>query len=337
MNKMIRVAINGYGRIGRNVLRALYESNREQEIKIVAINDLAPANVNTHLTQYDSVHGIFGKKVTLAENTLIIDNDEIALVQERDPANLPWADLAVDIVLECTGLFTSREAAAKHIEAGAKRVIVSAPGTDMDATVVHGVNSDVLNADSIIISNASCTTNCLAPVAKALNDTIGIEQGSMTTIHAYTNDQNLSDVYHSDLYRARSATQSMIPTKTGAAKAVGLVLPELAGKLDGMAVRVPTINVSLVDLTFIAKRDTTAEEVNAAVKAAAEGAMAEVLEYNEAPLVSIDFNHNPASSVFDSTQTKVDGKLVKVMAWYDNEWGFSNRMLDQVTALGKFL
>ncbi|MFY8349622.1 type I glyceraldehyde-3-phosphate dehydrogenase [Pseudoalteromonas sp. SSM20] len=334
---MIRVAINGYGRIGRNVLRALYESNREQEIKIVAINDLAPANVNAHLTQYDSVHGIFGKKVTLAENTLIIDNDEIALVQERDPANLPWADLAVDIVLECTGLFTSREAAAKHIEAGAKRVIVSAPGTDMDATVVHGVNSDVLNADSIIISNASCTTNCLAPVAKALNDTIGIEQGSMTTIHAYTNDQNLSDVYHSDLYRARSATQSMIPTKTGAAKAVGLVLPELAGKLDGMAVRVPTINVSLVDLTFIAKRDTTAEEVNAAVKAAAEGAMAEVLEYNEAPLVSIDFNHNPASSVFDATQTKVDGKLVKVMAWYDNEWGFSNRMLDQVTALGKFL
>jgi len=334
---MIRVAINGYGRIGRNVLRALYESNREQEIKIVAINDLAPANVNAHLTQYDSVHGTFGKKVTLAENTLIIDNDEIALVQERDPANLPWADLAVDIVLECTGLFTSRDAAAKHIEAGAKRVIVSAPGTDMDATVVHGVNSDVLNADSIIISNASCTTNCLAPVAKALNDTIGIEQGSMTTIHAYTNDQNLSDVYHSDLYRARSATQSMIPTKTGAAKAVGLVLPELAGKLDGMAVRVPTINVSLVDLTLVAKRDTTAEEVNAAVKAAAEGAMEEVLQYNEAPLVSIDFNHNPASSVFDATQTKVDGKLVKVMAWYDNEWGFSNRMLDQVTALGKFL
>ncbi|WP_372770746.1 type I glyceraldehyde-3-phosphate dehydrogenase [Pseudoalteromonas sp.] len=334
---MIRVAINGYGRIGRNVLRALYESNREQEIQIVAINDLAPANVNAHLTQYDSVHGIFGKKVSLAENTLIIDNDEILLVQERDPANLPWAELSVDIVLECTGLFTSREAAAKHIEAGAKRVIVSAPGTDMDATVVHGVNSDVLNADSIIISNASCTTNCLAPVAKALNDTIGIEQGSMTTIHAYTNDQNLSDVYHSDLYRARSATQSMIPTKTGAAKAVGLVLPELAGKLDGMAVRVPTINVSLVDLTFIAKRDTTAEEVNAAVKAAAQGAMAEVLEYNEAPLVSIDFNHNPASSVFDATQTKVDGKLVKVMAWYDNEWGFSNRMLDQVTALGKFL
>lgn len=335
---MIRVAINGYGRIGRNVLRALYESNRDQEIKIVAINDLAPANINAHLTQYDSVHGVFGKNTTLAENTLIIENDEIALVQERDPANLPWADLAVDVVLECTGLFTTRVAAAKHIEAGAKRVIVSAPGTDMDATVVHGVNSDVINANSVIISNASCTTNCLAPVAKALNDTIGIEQGSMTTIHAYTNDQNLSDVYHSDLYRARSATQSMIPTKTGAAKAVGLVLPELAGKLDGMAVRVPTINVSLVDLTFVAKRETSAEEVNGAVKAAAsEGLMAEVLEYNEAPLVSIDFNHNPASSIFDATQTKVEGKLVKVMAWYDNEWGFSNRMLDQVAALSKFL
>jgi glyceraldehyde 3-phosphate dehydrogenase len=334
---MIRVAINGYGRIGRNVLRALYESNRDQDIKIVAINDLAPANVNAHLTQYDSVHGKFSKKVVQAEQTLIIDNDEIALLQERNPAMLPWGDLAVDVVLECTGLFTKRSDAAMHIEAGAKRVIVSAPGKDMDATVVHGVNSEVINEQSIIISNASCTTNCLAPIAKALNDAIGIEQGSMTTIHAYTNDQNLSDVYHSDLYRARSATQSMIPTATGAAKAVGLVLPELAGKLDGMAVRVPTINVSLVDLTFVANRATSAEEVNEVVKAAAsEGLMAEVLEYNEAPLVSIDFNHNPASSVFDSTQTKVQGKLVKVMAWYDNEWGFSNRMLDQVTALAKF-
>ncbi len=335
---MIRVAINGYGRIGRNVLRALYESNRDETIKIVAINDLAPADVNAHLTQYDSVHGRFHKDVKLAGNTLMIGHDEIALVQERDPANLPWSQLNVDIVLECTGLFTKREAAALHIEAGAKKVIVSAPGTNMDATVVHGVNSDVLNEQSTIISNASCTTNCLAPVAKALNDEIGIEQGSMTTIHAYTNDQNLSDVYHSDLYRARSATQSMIPTKTGAAKAVGLVLPELAGKLDGMAVRVPTINVSLVDLTFIAKRETSIEEVNAAVKAvASEGVMSDVLEYNESPLVSIDFNHNPASSVFDATQTKVDGKLVKVMAWYDNEWGFSNRMLDQVDALAKFL
>ncbi|WP_105212898.1 MULTISPECIES: type I glyceraldehyde-3-phosphate dehydrogenase [unclassified Pseudoalteromonas] len=334
---MIKVAINGYGRIGRNTLRALYESGRNKDISILAINDLAPANVNAHLTQFDSVHGQFSQKVSLQDDVMIVGHDEIKLLQERDPANLPWAQLGVDIVLECTGLFTSREAAAKHIEAGAKKVILSAPGTDMDATVVHGVNDEVLNAQCNIISNASCTTNCLAPVAKALNDAIGIEQGSMTTIHSYTNDQNLSDVYHPDLYRARSATQSMIPTKTGAAKAVGLVLPELAGKLDGMAVRVPTINVSLVDLTFIAKRETSIEEVNAAVKAASQGAMAEVLAYNELPLVSIDFNHNPASSVFDATQTRVDGKLVKVMAWYDNEWGFSNRMLDQVQNLAKFL
>jgi len=334
---MIKIAINGYGRIGRNVLRALYESDRSQEIKIVAINDLAPANVNAHLTQFDSVHGRFNQKVELDGTTLVVGDDKITLTQERDPASLPWKELEVDIVLECTGLFTSRDAAAKHIEAGAKRVIISAPGSDLDATVVHGVNSDVLTSDSIIISNASCTTNCLAPVAKALNDKIGIEQGSMTTIHAYTNDQSLSDVYHPDLYRARSATQSMIPTKTGAAKAVGLVLPELAGKLDGMSVRVPTINVSLVDLTLIVSRDTSIEEVNETIKAASEGAMAGVLEYNELPLVSIDFNHNPASSIFDSTQTKVDGKLVKVMAWYDNEWGFSNRMLDQVATLAKYI
>ncbi|MGB1301287.1 MAG: type I glyceraldehyde-3-phosphate dehydrogenase [Pseudoalteromonas tetraodonis] len=334
---MINVAINGYGRIGRNVLRALYESAQNNEIKIVAINDLAPANVNAHLTQFDSVHGRFSQQVTLKDNTMLIGDDVITLTQERDPANLPWKALNVDIVLECTGLFTSREAAKKHIEAGAKKVVVSAPGTDMDATVVHGVNSDVINADSNIISNASCTTNCLAPVAKAINDTVGIEQGSMTTIHAYTNDQNLSDVYHPDLYRARSATQSMIPTKTGAAKAVGLVLPELAGKLDGMAVRVPTINVSLVDLTFIAKRNTSIEEINQVVKDAAFGSMKGILEYNELPLVSIDFNHNPASSIFDATQTRADGKLVKVMAWYDNEWGFSNRMLDQVKALGAYL
>jgi len=334
---MINVAINGYGRIGRNVLRALYESAQNNEIKIVAINDLAPANVNAHLTQFDSVHGRFSQQVTLKDNTMLIGDDVITLTQERDPANLPWKALNVDIVLECTGLFTSREAANKHIEAGAKKVVVSAPGTDMDATVVHGVNSDVINADSNIISNASCTTNCLAPVAKAINDTVGIEQGSMTTIHAYTNDQNLSDVYHPDLYRARSATQSIIPTKTGAAKAVGLVLPELAGKLDGMAVRVPTINVSLVDLTFIAKRDTSIEEINQVVKDAAFGSMKGILEYNELPLVSIDFNHNPASSIFDATQTRADGKLVKVMAWYDNEWGFSNRMLDQVKALGAYL
>ena len=334
---MINVAINGYGRIGRNVLRALYESAQNNAIKIVAINDLAPANVNAHLTQFDSVHGRFSQQVTLKDNTMLIGDDVITLTQERDPTNLPWKALNVDIVLECTGLFTSREAANKHIEAGAKKVVVSAPGTDMDATVVHGVNSDVINANSNIISNASCTTNCLAPVAKAINDTVGIEQGSMTTIHAYTNDQNLSDVYHPDLYRARSATQSMIPTKTGAAKAVGLVLPELAGKLDGMAVRVPTINVSLVDLTFIAKRDTSIEEINQVVKEAAFGSMKGILEYNELPLVSIDFNHNPASSIFDATQTKANGKLVKVMAWYDNEWGFSNRMLDQVKALGQYL
>ena len=334
---MINVAINGYGRIGRNVLRALYESAQNNEIKIVAINDLAPANVNAHLTQFDSVHGQFAHKVTLADNTMLIGDDVITLTQERDPANLPWKALDVDIVLECTGLFTTREAAAKHITAGAKKVIVSAPGKDMDATVVHGVNSEVLNAQSQIISNASCTTNCLAPIAKAINDTVGIDQGSMTTIHAYTNDQNLSDVYHPDLYRARSATQSMIPTKTGAAAAVGLVLPELAGKLDGMSVRVPTINVSLVDFTFIAKRDSSIEEINAIMKEASTGSMKDILQYNELPLVSIDFNHNPASCVFDSTQTRANGKLVKVMAWYDNEWGFSNRMLDQVKALGKFL
>ena len=334
---MINVAINGYGRIGRNVLRALYESAQNSEIKIVAINDLAPANVNAHLTQYDSVHGQFSKKVTLENNTMLIDDDVITLTQERDPANLPWKALNVDIVLECTGFFTKRDDAAKHITAGAKKVIVSAPGKGMDATVVHGVNSDVINADSQIISNASCTTNCLAPLAKAINDTVGIEKGSMTTIHSYTNDQNLSDVYHPDLYRARSATQSMIPTKTGAAAAVGLVLPELAGKLDGMSVRVPTINVSLVDFTFITKRDTTAEEINAIMKEASTGSMKDILQYNELPLVSIDFNHNPASSIFDATQTKADGNLVKVMAWYDNEWGFSNRMLDQVKALGAFL
>ncbi|ASM53920.1 glyceraldehyde 3-phosphate dehydrogenase [Pseudoalteromonas nigrifaciens] len=334
---MINIAINGYGRIGRNVLRALYESAQNNEIKIVAINDLAPANVNAHLTQFDSVHGQFSHKVTLADNTMLIGDDVITLTQERDPANLPWKALDVDIVLECTGLFTTREAAAKHITAGAKKVIVSAPGKDMDATVVHGVNSEVINAQSQIISNASCTTNCLAPIAKAINDTVGIDQGSMTTIHAYTNDQNLSDVYHPDLYRARSATQSMIPTKTGAAAAVGLVLPELAGKLDGMSVRVPTINVSLVDFTFIAKRDTSIEEINAIMKEASTGSMKDILQYNELPLVSIDFNHNPASCVFDSTQTRANGKLVKVMAWYDNEWGFSNRMLDQVKALGKFL
>jgi glyceraldehyde 3-phosphate dehydrogenase len=330
----IRVAINGYGRIGRNVLKALYEGGYRDRIQIVAVNDLGDAKLNTHLTRYDSVHGRFGFDVSLDGDLMTVAGDEIKFVSERDPANLPWGEMNVDVVYECTGLFTSRETAGKHISAGAKKVIISAPGTDVDATVVYGVNQQVLTAESTIISNASCTTNCLAPVAKVLNDAIGIENGQMTTIHAYTNDQNLSDVYHKDMYRARSATQSMIPTATGAAKAVGLVLPELKGKLDGMAVRVPTINVSLVDLNFVASRETTAEEINALLKAAAEsGPLKGVLTYNEEPLVSIDFNHQPASSNFDATQTKVSGNFVKVMSWYDNEWGFSNRMLDNTIAL----
>ncbi len=330
----IRVAINGFGRIGRNVLKALYEGGYRDRIQIVAVNDLGDAALNTHLTKYDSVHGRFGFDVSINGNVMTVAGDDIQFVSERDPANLPWGEMNIDVVYECTGLFTSRETAGKHITAGAKKVIISAPGTDVDATVVHGVNHNVLTAESTIISNASCTTNCLAPVAKVLNDAIGIEMGQMTTIHAYTNDQNLSDVYHKDMYRARSATQSMIPTATGAAKAVGLVLPELKGKLDGMAVRVPTINVSLVDLNFVASRETSAEEINALLKAAAEsGPLKGVLTYNEEPLVSIDFNHQPASSNFDATQTKVMGKFVKVMSWYDNEWGFSNRMLDNTLVL----
>lgn len=329
----IRVAINGYGRIGRNVLKALYEGGYRDRIEVVAVNDLGDAKLNAHLTKYDSVHGRFGFDVSLNGDVMTVAGDEIRFVSERDPANLPWGELNIDVVYECTGLFTSRETAGKHLTAGAKKVIISAPGTDVDATVVHGVNHDVLTSAMTVISNASCTTNCLAPVAKVLNDAIGIEVGQMTTIHAYTNDQNLSDVYHKDLYRARSATQSMIPTATGAAKAVGLVLPELKGKLDGMAVRVPTINVSLVDLNFVAKRDTSAAEINALLKAASEsGPMKGVLTYNEEALVSIDFNHQPASSNFDATQTKVTGKFVKVMSWYDNEWGFSNRMLDNTIA-----
>lgn len=329
----IRVAINGYGRIGRNVLRALYESDRHDAIKIVAINDLGDTELNAHLTKYDTVHGKFNGTVEVDNDKLIVNGDVIQTCSERDPSKLPWGELNVDVVYECTGLFTSRETASAHLEAGAKKVIISAPATDVDATVVYGVNHNVLNADSQIISNASCTTNCLAPIAKVLNDGIGIEQGSMTTVHAYTNDQNLNDVYHKDVYRARSATQSMIPTQTGAARAVGLVLPELNGKLDGMAVRVPTVNVSLVDFNFLASRETSAEEVNALMKAAAEGPMADMLGYNTEPLVSVDFNHNQASSNFDATQTKVKGRWVKVMAWYDNEWGFSNRMLDNTLAL----
>ncbi len=328
----IRVAINGYGRIGRNILRALYEENYRSEVKIVAINDLADSKLINHLTQFDSVHGRFNADVALADNKLLVNGDVIELLQQRNPADLPWKALDVDVVLECTGFFTERSKAQAHIDAGASKVIVSAPGKEMDATVVHGVNDNVLTVDHQIISNASCTTNCLAPVAQVLNDLVGIENGSMTTIHAVTNDQSITDVSHSDLYRARCASLSMIPTQTGAAKAVGLVLPELAGKLDGMAVRVPTVNVSVVDLTFYAGRETSVEEINAAMAKAAQK-NPKVLGYNELPLVSIDFNHNPLSSTFDAAQTRVNGRLVKVMAWYDNEWGFANRMLDNTLTL----
>ena len=330
----IRVAINGYGRIGRNVLRAHYEGGKKHDIQIVAINDLGDPNTNAHLTQYDTAHGRFPGTVTVDGDYMVVNGDKIKVLANRNPAELPWGELGVDVVMECTGFFTSKEKASAHLKGGAKKVIISAPGgKDVDATVVFGVNHSVLKSTDTVISNASCTTNCLAPLVKPLNDAIGLETGLMTTIHAYTNDQVLTDVYHEDLRRARSATMSMIPTKTGAAAAVGLVLPELNGKLDGYAVRVPTINVSMVDLSFIAKRDTTVEEVNSILKAAAEGPLKGVLEYNEAPLVSIDFNHNPASSSFDATLTKVSGKLVKVSSWYDNEWGFSNRMLDTTVAL----
>jgi len=334
-NNMIRVAINGYGRIGRNVLRALYESGKRESIQVVAINDLGNAETNVHLTKYDSVHGKFNADIKSSDSNMYVNGDKIRICNEREPSNLPWKELDVDVVYECTGIFRSKETASKHIEAGAKKVIISAPGQDVDATVVYGVNQDCLDDTSEIISNASCTTNCLAPIAKILNDNIGIDKGVMTTIHAYTNDQNLIDMAHKDIYRARSATMSMIPTKTGAAKAVSLVLPELEGKLDGMAVRVPTANVSVVDLNLMMNRDTSVEEVNQLIKAAAGTELAGVLYYNDEPLVSIDFNHNPASSCFDSTQTSVNGNLVKVMAWYDNEWGFSNRMLDTSIALMK--
>jgi glyceraldehyde 3-phosphate dehydrogenase len=333
----VKVAINGYGRIGRNIMRALYESGRNDEISIVAINDLGDAKSNAHLTQYDTAHGTFPGTVSLDDGDLVINGDRVKVYAERDPANLPWAELGVDVVLECTGFFRTRDTAGKHIAAGANKVIISAPGgKDIDNTVVYGVNHDSLTSSDNIISNASCTTNCLAPLAKVLNESVGIEHGLMTTIHAYTNDQVLTDVYHSDLRRARSATMSQIPTSTGAAAAVGLVLPELNGKLDGFSMRVPTINVSVVDLTFTAGRATTVEEVNAAVKAASEGYLNGVLAYNEAPLVSIDFNHNPHSSIFDASLTKVmEGNMVKVLSWYDNEWGFSNRMLDTTLALMK--
>jgi glyceraldehyde 3-phosphate dehydrogenase len=333
----LRVAINGYGRIGRNVLRAHYEGGKKHDLEIVAINDLGDAETNAHLTKYDTAHGPFPGDVSIDGDFMVVNGDKIKVVAERNPSALPWGEMKVDVVLECTGLFTSKAKAKAHIEAGARKVIISAPGgSDVDATVVYGVNHNVLTSKHEVISNASCTTNCLAPVVKALNDKLGVVNGLMTTVHAYTNDQVLTDVYHSDLRRARSATMSMIPTKTGAAAAVGLVLPELNGKLDGFAVRVPTINVSLVDLAFLAKNATTVEEVNAIVKAASEGFLKGVLDYNDGPLVSVDFNHNPASSIFDSTLTKVsEGTLVKVCSWYDNEWGFSNRMLDTTLALSK--
>ena len=330
----IKVAINGYGRIGRNVMRALYESGRTNEIQVVAINDLGDAETNAHLTQYDTAHGKFPGTVTAEGGDLIVNGDRIKVYAVRNPAEIPWGAHDVDVVLECTGLFTSKAKASAHLAGGAKKVIISAPGDkDVDGTFVYGVNHHLLKAEHTVISNASCTTNCLAPLAMALHEKIGIVHGLMTTIHAYTNDQVLTDVFHSDLRRARSATMSQIPTKTGAAAAVGLVLPELTGKLDGFAIRVPTINVSIVDLSFIAARDTTVDEVNGIMKAAAAGELAGVLGYNSDPLVSSDFNHDARSSVFDSTLTKVSGRLVKVSSWYDNEWGFSNRMLDTTVAL----
>ena len=330
----IKVAINGYGRIGRNILRALYEGERRKDIQIIAINDLGDAQINADLTRYDTTHGPFQGDVAVEGDNMIVNGDKIKIVSERDPSKLPWAELGVDVVYECTGFFANKEKASAHLTSGAKKVIISAPGgSDVDATVVYGVNQDVLKASDTVISNASCTTNCLAPLVKPLHEKLGVEQGLMTTIHAFTNDQKLNDVYHSDVRRARSAVQSMIPTKTGAAAAVGLVLPELNGKLDGFAMRVPTINVSVVDLSFTASRETTVEEVNQILIDASKGELKGILATNELPLVSVDFNHNPHSSIFDVTQTKVIGKLVKVLSWYDNEWGFSNRMLDTTVAL----
>jgi glyceraldehyde 3-phosphate dehydrogenase len=330
----LKVGINGYGRIGRNVLRALYESGRQHEIQIVAVNDLTDSQTNAHLTQYDTAHGKFPGTVSVDGDAIVVNGDRIKVFAERDPAKIGWASVGADFVLECTGFFTTKADAGKHLAGGAKKVVISAPGgKDVDATVVYGVNHAVLKSTHTVISNASCTTNCLAPLAKVLNDGIGIERGLMTTIHAYTNDQRLTDVFHEDIRRARSATMSMIPTKTGAAAAVGLVLPELKGKLDGFAIRIPTINVSLVDLTFTPKRATSVEEINKLMKAAADGPLKGILAYTNALLVSIDYNHDPASSTYDATMTRlIDGNLVKVCAWYDNEWGFSNRMLDTTLA-----
>ncbi|MAD91871.1 MAG: type I glyceraldehyde-3-phosphate dehydrogenase [Gammaproteobacteria bacterium] len=331
----IKIGINGYGRIGRNILRAIYESGRNAEFEIVAINDLGDSKANAHLTRRDTAHGNFPGSVEVDGDDMIVNGDRIKVFAERDPAKLPWGAIGVDVVFECTGFFRTRETAGKHIQAGAKKVVISAPGgSDIDGTFVYGVNHNELTADHVIISNASCTTNCLAPLVKPLHEAIGVKHGLMTTIHAYTNDQVLTDVYHSDLRRARSATMSQIPTSTGAAKAVGLVLPELNGKLDGFSMRVPTINVSAVDLTFVANRVTSVDEVNEILKTASEGPLKGILAYNEEPLVSIDFNHDPHSSAYDATLTKVmEGTLVKVCSWYDNEWGFSNRMLDTTVAL----
>ncbi len=330
----VKVGINGYGRIGRNVLRALYESGRQHELQIVAINDLCDAQSNAHLTQYDTAHGKFSGQVSVEGDSLVVNGDRIKVSAKRDPAQVPWGAVGAEFVLECTGFFSTKADASKHLAGGAKKVLISAPGgKDVDATIVYGVNHGVLKSTHTVVSNASCTTNCLAPLAKVLNDGIGIQSGLMTTIHSYTNDQRLTDVYHEDIRRARSATMSMIPTKTGAAAAVGLVLPELKGRLDGFAIRVPTINVSLVDLTFAPKRATSIEEINELVRSAANGRLKGILAYTEAPLVSVDYNHDPASSTYDATMTKIiDGNLVKVCAWYDNEWGFSNRMLDTTLA-----
>ena len=331
----VRVAINGYGRIGRNILRAHYESGKSHDIAIVAVNDLGPPETNAHLTRHDTAHGKFPGKVEVKGDTMVVDGDAIKVVAQRDPSQLPWKDLGVDVVMECTGFFTSKEKASAHLRGGAKKVIISAPGgKDVDATIVYGVNDGVLKSSMTVISNASCTTNCLAPLVKPLHERIGLVNGLMTTVHAYTNDQVLTDVFHEDLRRARAAAMNMIPTKTGAAAAVGLVLPELNGKLDGYAIRVPTINVSIVDLSFIAARDTTVDEVNSIMKKASEeGALKGILGYNKEPLVSSDFNHDPRSSIFEATLTKVSGRLVKASSWYDNEWGFSNRMLDTTMAL----
>lgn len=331
---MPRIAINGFGRIGRNVLRALYERNLQNDLEIVAINDLGSPGINAHLLQYDTVHGTFGFEVTNDEESISVAGKKIKVLAERNPADLPWKEMGVDIVYECTGLFTARDKAAAHLEAGAKNVLISAPGANADLTVVYGVNHDKITSEHKVLSNASCTTNCLAPIAAALHDSVGILHGLANTIHSYTNDQNITDAYHKDLYRARAAAHSLIPTKTGAAAAIGLVIPDLVGKLDGLAVRVPTINVSLLDFTFRAGRDTSVEEINQILTDAAKNRFDGVLEANSLPLVSVDFNHNSASSIFDATQTRViGGDQVKVLAWYDNEWGFSNRMLDVTYAI----